>query len=325
MKRKKLWLSLLLALPLIAMATFVLSHPHVQQTLFGPRIKGQPLFVWQEQFRAEVIAVPPPRTLLDKVVAYFAAKRAEGRDHGAFLRDDPEMIPVLLSLADDPEKSVRIRVAILLMSGECDERVVSVLVKLSKDSDGRIRHAATSSLVEHGKKAATALPRVRELLKDENSEIKMYAAIGITRMIGFDKEAVGMLLEMTGIFDKDVPGQLGISRLIEVGKQSDEILSAVVDLCFNDPHTKHGGMCVRLLGGFGAKALPVLLPLLDHPVPAMRRNAMVALDEIGPAAMAAIPKLLELLTLETDPDNRERIGITLRRIDPKRFAKLAQP
>jgi hypothetical protein len=59
-----------------------------------------------------------------------------------------------------------------------------------------------------------------------------------------------------------------------------------------------------------------LIEVLDDPIPAVRFPATVALMEIGPAAKAAVPRLLVMLDEEINDEIAASARRALKRIDP---------
>jgi HEAT repeat protein len=317
MTPKNRWRMLLYA-PLVAVVLFFLMHPYFRQRMFGPRIKGEPLWIWQQELRAQVAQAPPP-TLWNKALSFVGLQGQAIGWMGAFPRKDPEMLPVLLSLADDPSEHVRRRVADALMDMPGDEQIIEVLLRMTNDRDAQVRQGAVQSLGHRGAKAAAALPRLRELLSDPSPDLRIASARSIGSIKGYDDEAMAMLKNELRNSTNRGHRMHASWCLVAVGKDSDHVFKAVVELCHSDPDFRNRCHCVNLLGHFGKKAISVLLPFLDDTSRDMRLNAVSAIQLIGADASEAVPRLLQLQQRETDAYLLHTIQDVLHGIDSKRF------
>lgn len=70
------------------------------------------------------------------------------------------------------------------------------------------------------------------------------------------------------------------------------------------------------LGPAAVAAVPALIEALDDPVPAVRFPVTVALGEIGPAAEAAVPKLLQVMEEDFNDEVAAAARRAVRRIKP---------
>lgn len=317
MTRKNRW-RLLLYSPLVAVVVLFFMHPYFRQRMFGPRIKGEPLWIWQEELRAQVAQAPPP-TLWNKALAFVGINGQAIGWMGAFPRHDPEMLPVLLSLADDSSEHVRRRVADQLRTMPDDERIIEVLLRMTNDPDMRVRQGAVQSLGNRGAKAAVALPRLRELLNDASPDLRITSARSIGAIKGFDDAAVAMLIDELRTSTNRGHRMDASWSLVSMGKESDLVFKTMVDLCHNDPDFRNRCNCVSLLGHFGRKAIPVVLSCLDDVSRDMRYSAVAAIQLLGTDASEAVPRLLQLQQRETDAFLLHTIQGVLHGIDPKRF------
>lgn len=78
---------------------------------------------------------------------------------------------------------------------------------------------------------------------------------------------------------------------------------------------------ISKLGPAAAAAVPKIIPLLKEEDGVVRRTAAYALGSVGPAAKAAVPDLKALLQT-TDRDQLTAVGNALRAIDPSSVANL---
>src|SRR5687768_11297048 len=91
---------------LAGVTALVISHPYVWQSIFGPTVKGEPLWAWQEEFRSRKWD-NGPTTYWGKVLNALKLDSRSISWFGTFPREDAEMLPVLLSLADDGDADIR--------------------------------------------------------------------------------------------------------------------------------------------------------------------------------------------------------------------------
>jgi HEAT repeat protein len=70
------------------------------------------------------------------------------------------------------------------------------------------------------------------------------------------------------------------------------------------------------MGPAAAPAVPALIEGLDDPIAAVRFPVTVALAEIGPAAEAAVPKLLKVMQEDINDEVAAGAKRAIRRIKP---------
>src|SRR5437899_3102387 len=121
---------------LIVVTELVLSHPYVRQCAIGPKVKGEPLWAWQEEVRCLALWDQRPPTLLSKVLHFL---RLDSEPKCWFDGADPELLPVYLSLADDNEEKVRASVAAHLGRMPADAKTTKTLLLLLNDKSSEVR------------------------------------------------------------------------------------------------------------------------------------------------------------------------------------------
>ncbi len=315
MTRKNRW-RLVVYTPLVAVVAFVLMHPYFRQQLFGPKIKGEPFWAWQQEFRAERVTEEPD-TLWKKMLGWVGANDKTVRWIGYFPANDPEMLPVLLSLVDDPSSSVRLGVAHRLKKSPSDSRVIDALVQLTRDRDHWIRGLSAVALGEHGDKALSALPRLREMLHDEHAVAVTHAAVAINSLSGYDATAIAALeLEVRSGKDPSYRGT-ALWCIAIMGRDSEREFNTILWHSRNDS-SGFRGFSLNCLGHFGKKALPHLLPYLDDPAANLRRGALDGIAMLGDKAAETVPRLVEIEKSDSDAYVRLAARRALQAIDPNR-------
>ena len=162
-------------------ALLFLLHPYSRQSVFGPKIRDLPFCYWQDAFRHHADPAAYQDTLASKALRWFGFHQER---KGSFLSfRNADMLPVLLSLVDDPAPRVRELVALYLHSPftTADECMPS-LRRLLDDREAPVRAAAASSLGYIGPAAVESLPRLLELLEDPDSDCQLSAAMAVCQV-----------------------------------------------------------------------------------------------------------------------------------------------
>ncbi len=91
----------------------------------------------------------------------------------------------------------------------------------------------------------------------------------------------------------------------------------IADLKGLSPQTRNAAAYeIAGMGPAAVAAVPALIEALDDPIPAVRFPVTVALMEIGPAAKAAVPRLLIMMDEEINDEIAASARRALRHIDP---------
>src|SRR5258708_1512409 len=85
-----------------------LLHPYGRQMVFGPRVRGLPLSYWQNRYREAVAWSASEDSLTTRTLTIVGIRPNRGMDSFPVGED---MLPVVLSLVDDPDSAVRASVA----------------------------------------------------------------------------------------------------------------------------------------------------------------------------------------------------------------------
>jgi HEAT repeat protein len=127
-------------------------------------------------------------------------------------------------------------------------------------------------------------------------------------------------------------GMLGLATLTAVtvasaqtsaGKVQEPVSSGrplsewIADLKGLSPQTRNAAAYeIAGMGPAAVAAVPALIEMLDDPVAAVRFPATVALMEIGPGAKAAVPRLRTMVDEEINDEIAASARRALKRIDP---------
>src|SRR5437867_3950128 len=122
-RKRRLLIVLGSVLAVLVIAFF--SHPYGRQLVLGPKIRGVPFWAWQQQFRKH--ATRGDDDFTTQALGWIGIKLPEP----AWIGTDPDMLPVVLSLADDPDPRVRSEVArwlgVVPRTAEAEETLIHLL------------------------------------------------------------------------------------------------------------------------------------------------------------------------------------------------------
>jgi hypothetical protein len=311
---------------LTCLTALVLSHPYIWQSIFGPKIKGEPLWAWQQEIRARCHEIPGNPTLLAKVLQILKIDSRPLRWIGSFDSSDPELLPVLFSLADDGDEMVRCQVGCSFGAILSEKAAVTALVNMLDDRSTIVQDMAFSrlrqsfirrELVTH---KDLALLKLRELLRHPNQDIQIKAALSLALAGECPPESRMIVRECAR---SPLPSiRCKVYELSDAFNDDDELFNILVNNSKTEPGFIERVYCVRSLHIFGKKAIPQLMLVLgDAGRRGERGFAVSALGSIGPDATVAIPTL-EILLNDPDPNLRRIAALALQQIDPERAAKI---
>jgi HEAT repeat protein len=91
----------------------------------------------------------------------------------------------------------------------------------------------------------------------------------------------------------------------------------IADLKAQSPQTRNAAAYeIAGLGPAAVRAVPALIEALDDPEPVVRFPVTVALGEIGPGAKAAVPRLQQMMAEEINDEIAASARRALRHIEP---------
>ncbi len=191
-----------------------------------------------------------------------------------------------------------------------DEASVAALIGNLKSSDESVRLRAIDELAARGPHAAEAVAPLVELLKDGSATVRAHAANSLGEIGTAAKPAVAALAKLLKDPDETVRRQAVEAVMsIRPGPQ------VTVPLCAELLEDADPGVRVRILHTIaeaGVKAVPGLIVALKNEK--MAYGACLVLREIGPAAKAAVPALVETLQ-DPRPEIRREAILALAAMD----------
>jgi HEAT repeat protein len=240
-----------------------------------------------------------------------AVRRQAAEALGKIALDVEELTLVLAMKLEDHDPAVRLAAsAALLDIGPAARRAVGPLTKALLGDEIEIRCNAATTLAQIGPLARSAFPALVKAAKDKNPRLRRYA-VGAFASLGVPaKQVVPVLVEALSDPDEGEPGRTcgvwfnALSCLGALGTNASDATPALLTM------VKSGGekACAAM------RALPKVSPtpetfallktFLHAKAFVMRRAAVYALGEAGPASVSAVPELLAALKVD-DPTNEK--------------------
>lgn len=280
---RKRWLRIGVGGTLGLVLLLLLLHPYGRQMVSGPRVRGLPFSYWQNRYREAVAWSASENTLTSRMLTIVGITPNRGMDSFPVGED---MLPVVLSLVDDPSSAVRAQVAQSLSDYPDSADACNALRAMMNDDDPLCRVRAARVLLMatgHLDEAALAIMRTASLdTSDEYFSACLEAAFGL---IVLAHEWPALVADVTTAFQHNPT-----IRRVSPG----------------------------LLSSLGAAGAPLLAELLTDDDACVRERAAVVLCRIGPDAGAAVPALVNALG-DPNPDVRLWARCALSAIDPERY------
>ncbi len=203
-----------------------------------------------------------------------------------------EPISELLRGLKSPIPALRAKAARALgKHGPVGNEVFTQLLTLTGDAEQVVRESAVQGLSGYG---VQALPTLVRLLSHSCKYVRRNAVWGLGKLGPDARPAVGPLVAV--LKDADPRTATGAAQTIgAVGGTAADAVPALAE-AMRGTNVVLCRMAAKALSQIGQPALPTLVTHLKHHDPFVRGEAAVALGWIGPAAAAAVPHLLQLLT-----------------------------
>lgn len=315
------WFLLLLCVAILF--GLAMLHPYPRQSLFGPKLRGEPWCVWEDRVRHYVHG-KRAKSPMTKALAWVGIKPKEVRL--TELLDDAEMLPLVIHLLDDPDPKVRNNClkAFVFFKVLRDEQALPSLYRVYRDRDTDERLYAADAIWRI-KKDKTVAHFVVGCLDDRDDEIRRSAAMTLSgsNMCEHTPELFPFVAKHSRDGDTEVRQNV-MAMMRQFGKKGVPILmEGLVDRDY-EVRSWAAGMLDQL-GVHTKEAVPVLIESLDiaRSVGAIDDRIFGAqmLGRCGSDATAAIPELEKLLN-DPSPEMCRAARDALLAIDPERFAHL---
>jgi HEAT repeat protein len=268
-------------------------------------------------------AVPALKRALERDSSY-KVREAAAFALGEIGRDlkpgsDPELAPLLTSALKDDNWQVRRSAAFALgcLEGEAAKHQAA-LEALLRDPNPAVKQNAAWAL---GKAGPSAIPKLREALRDEDAFVKRDAVIALKSFEPAPvRAALGDLLFLCEDKDSEVR-RAAVKELTRVVEPQDlKVALAILQGVLADRDLEIKRNAALALANIGGKetaaAVPILVDALRRGDLELRRQAAAGLRNIGEAAASAVPDLLQTLR-DPDEELRKNSAFALGGIGPK--------
>ena len=278
--------------------------------------------------RVKDVLIEMGKDVLPYVLEFFRAAEGEARVVAldvAVQLDAPAVLPLLLELLGDEDRTVRVA-AVKGLAKVGPEAAVAVPALVAMLPAPETQAAVLSTLEALGPAAREAVPAVRELLSAPSLYIRARAVSALGKMKAEDPETIDALIAaladpsqvvqeaavaaLVGLAPASIPALVKAflsdhpvqqawaeAALLRIGP--DPLLVSLVKegLVSDRPHRHRVALLLGQLGAAGPETVPLLMEalVLFKEVEACYEAAIAALGKLGPAATAAVPLILEAL------------------------------
>jgi HEAT repeat protein len=223
-----------------------------------------------------------------------------GEDNSVWDQEAPRLalVPILISLLQDPDRDVRMRaIAALAKFGAQAQRTLPVLRAALKgaalgDDDETVRGHAVHAVLQIGPEAASGVAALIDSLHDELDVVRFHAAVALGDL-GRDARPAAPALIHAARWDEDPAVRVGAA------------------------------LALRKIDGHGPLAIQTLIEALGNDNELVCWIAADELGQMGPEAREAVPALQQALRRRFKMGLVARgISLAIGRIDPRAVADL---
>jgi HEAT repeat protein len=231
-----------------------------------------------------------------------ADPKTQVESHEALKEGGRLAVPVLIELLRDSSPEVRWHAAELLGQAGPAERGDSAtqeaLVRALQDDDPHVRAVAASSLSVLGGASPAAIPVLRDMLTTGE---RLAALRALTRYGPDAEPAMPRLVELLKDKDSEVRWRAAMT-LGKIGPAARGTVPALVAALQDEDALvrEHAAEALGDIGPDARDAVPALTTALRDPDARVRRDAVRSLGQIGEAAKAAAPAIRPLLDDKED-------------------------
>jgi len=180
---------------------------------------------------------------------------------------------------------------------------------LKKDGDASVRAVSANSLANFGNAARSAIPDIREALRDSDPEVRRFAVLAAGNLRAEDGETLTLI--KTLLEDKiESVRQQAVWAVVSLGMTPPSFVPTLNRLLLDRAMEIRRGAAVGLgrMGPAANGAVPNLILLLKDSNEQVRLGAVNALGSIGPTAGEAIPTLSRIVIDEREKPNIREAG-----------------
>jgi HEAT repeat protein len=196
---------------------------------------------------------------------------------------------------------------------------VGLIIPLATDKNAEVRHAAIYALQEIKPDPKILMPLLDQVLKESDPMVRMNV---LTLVAEMGKPAVPSVIKM---LNDDETATWGCITLGAIGSEAADAVPALTKLLgpAHPPKLRlEAAMALSSIGPAAVTALPELMDILDKKDPVVMPGAIFAVGRLGPAGKPAEKKLKDIASRE-DPFSRVISTWALCKIQPENQKLLA--
>jgi HEAT repeat protein len=200
-----------------------------------------------------------------------------------------------------------------------------------KESDRWVRISACRSLARFGPEARSIIPKLSEALKDQDSDVKIAAALSLWMVEGKPETAVAVLISLlrpsSSVAERDTP-HAAADALAEMGATAKEAIPKLLATLRNKDQSLRirGARALWKITGQTEPSLAVLIKAIgdEERVEDLDPPVLPILKEMGPRARDALP-ILRMAEKRASDDMKIDIRATIKRIESDTPSKPGAP
>jgi HEAT repeat protein len=254
--------------------------------------------------QADRRALPVLARILESRPGMFRIEAA--RAHGLFASSAPEAQTVLLQALRQDDKLVRRAAAEAL--GQFGPAGLPGLLKALNNEDARVREGAARAVGFVGPAAGAALPRLRTLLKEEESTGRVQSALALWEIER--KPETPLIVLRMGLVDVDLPDRWEVMEaLVQIAVEARPPIRGMTEVLLNGVKDRDARVRVVAVRGLWKREgqpkniVPLLRDSVSDRDAFVRQMALETLAEMPPDA--AIVGLLSQSFEDRDPSVRQ--------------------
>jgi HEAT repeat protein len=223
----------------------------------------------------------------------------------------PEAVPVIMESLGDPDLQPKI-IDALTKIGAAAEPAVPRLLELLPTASKETRLKILAAVAIIGSQAG--LPALVHAMKDEDAEIRTAAIVGYAKAEHEPAAVLAAAIAMLTDPNREVR-HAAASALAQLGDRARSAAPQLLVLLDSD---EDRAFALEALRRTQPRAVPQLLPLLNHRDQGVRVFACERLGRLGADAREAIPALQQLAGAQSQPESVQREARrALRQIEQK--------
>jgi HEAT repeat protein len=255
-------------------------------------------FCWAPNTEAQT----RPQELIEKLQSERASERWEAADRLGTYVSEPGVIPPLARALGHADAQTRWRAARAL--GAFGPRAGVVVVALAAaldDEEPLVRAHAAHALGEIGSAAKLAVPALAEKIVDRDTQVRRAVVDAIGKIAPGDTNNIPILTKVL----KDADPSVVLPALETLADLGERVVPFLIEALADKDACYWACLVLAEIGPAAQAAVPMLINTAGSDEPEVRMQALMALAAIGPAAQSALPAAVGALD---DSQNSVRYG-----------------